>query len=284
MSILKKAIILVPLWILFLFFMTIAAWATEYHVSPSGNDANSGTEENPWRTIQYAADSVASGDTVYIHAGTYSESVVISVSGAAGAPITFIAAQNEAVTIKGDITIVRGTSYLNISNLTVRDFSIWGISLNGDNRHIKLSGLIIIGGECGVHFTWGYSAQPPAEGPVSDISLEDSVIKNSIYTAVDCTPGPCNQMIFRNLEITGAGIAAESSWAADGIAVERGKDIIVEGCYIYDNGGDGIDLNSRDFDGNISGIIVRRNKVVRNRRNGIKLWAGGKMENNVLWG
>jgi hypothetical protein len=91
-------------------------------------------------------------------------------------------------------------------------------------------------------------------------------------------------MTFRNLEVTGAGIAGESFWGADGIAVERGSTILVEGCYVYGNGGDGIDLNSRDFNGNVPGIIVRRNEVACNRSNGIKLWAGGKMENNVLWG
>jgi len=280
----KKLILLVSLVILFLFSVSLIIWTDEYHVTPSGSDANLGTEESPWRTIQYAADYVAPGDTVYIHAGTYAESITMSISGNSSSPITFTAAKNEAATIKGDITISRGTSYLNISNLTVRDFSIWGITLNGDNHYIRLSELTIIGGECGVHFTWGNSGQPPAEGPVSDITLEDSIIKNTIYTAVDCTPGPCNRMTFRNLEITGAGIAGGASWGADGIAVERGKDVLVEGCYIYDNGGDGIDLNSRNFDGDISGIIVNRNEVVRNRRNGIKLWAGGRMENNVVWG
>jgi len=66
--------------------------------------------------------------------------------------------------------------------------------------------------------------------------------------------------------------------------VERGQDILVEDCYIHDNGGDGIDLNSRDFSGNVSGIVVRRNRVVRNHLNGIKLWGGGRIENNILWG
>ena len=29
---------------------------------------------------------------------------------------------------------------------------------------------------------------------------------------------------------------------------------------------------------------MRRNRVVRNHLNGIKLWAGGRIENNILWG
>jgi hypothetical protein len=33
-----------------------------------------------------------------------------------------------------------------------------------------------------------------------------------------------------------------------------------------------------------TGVVVRRNRVVRNHLNGIKLWAGVRMENNVVWG
>jgi len=89
-------------------------------------------------------------------------------------------------------------------------------------------------------------------------------------------------MRFQRLEIYGSGLAA--GWGADGLAVERGQDILVEDCTIHDNGGDGIDLNSRDRAGNATGVVVRRNRVVRNHLNGIKLWAGGRMENNVIWG
>jgi hypothetical protein len=280
----KKHVFFILCESIFLLLLSLWIFAHEYHVSPSGSDTNLGTKESPWRTIQYAADSVAPGDIVYIHAGTYTESISFSISGTPGAPINFTGVQNENVIIKGDIEIQRGTAYISISNLTLKDFAIWGITVTGDNHHITLSELNIIGGECGIHFTYGESAQPPVEGPVSDITLENSIIEDSLYTAVDCTPGPCNQMIFRSLEITGAGLAGQSFWGSDGIAVERGKNILVEACNVHRNGGDGIDLNSRDFNGNVQGIIVRRNKVVRNRSNGIKLWAGGKMENNVLWG
>jgi hypothetical protein len=53
----------------------------------------------------------------------------------------------------------------------------------------------------------------------------------------------------------------------------------VEDCYVHDNSGDGIDLNSRDIIGQGSGILVRRNEVVRNQMNGIKLGAGGRVQN-----
>jgi hypothetical protein len=254
-----------------------------YYVSPAGSDLNSGQQGSPWLTIQHAADSVQPGDAVYIRAGVYAEEVMFTVTGAQNKWITFMAAPNEDVTI-WSLQITKGISYLNISHLTVQGFSIWGIDLNGNNHDISLSNLRVIGGEAGIHFTHGNSGAAPEDGPVSMITLENCLIQGVEYTAVDCTPGPCDTMTFRKLEISHAGLSGGDSYAADGLAVERGWDILVEDCYIHDNGGDGIDLNSRDISGHVSGIVVRRNRVVRNHQNGIKLWGSGRIENNILWG
>lgn len=254
-----------------------------YYVSPLGDDSASGQEQSPWQTVQKAADSVAPGDTVYISAGTYAEEIILNISGTADVPITFSAMPDEEVSFQG-LELASGTSYLNITDLIVEDFSVWGVFLRGNNSHITLSGLTVKGGDAGFRLTWGYSGEAPIDGPVSNIVLKDSLIQGPLYTAVDCTPGPCDQMTFRNLEIHSAGLTGEDSYGADGIAVEKGQDVLVEDCYIHDNGGDGIDLNSRDTTGNISGIVVRRNRVVRNHKNGIKLWAGGRIENNIVWG
>jgi hypothetical protein len=91
-------------------------------------------------------------------------------------------------------------------------------------------------------------------------------------------------MILRRLEVYGTGLAGEAFYGSDGIEFARGYPVLIEDCYVHDNGGDGIDLNSRDRGGNASGIIVRHNRVVNNHLNGIKLWAGGRMENNLVWG
>jgi hypothetical protein len=89
-------------------------------------------------------------------------------------------------------------------------------------------------------------------------------------------------MVFRRLEISGSVLSA--GFGGDGLGLERGEQVLVEDCSIHDNGGDGIDLNSRDYCGNVPGIVVRGNQVYRNHLQGIKLWAGGRMEKNVVWG
>lgn len=254
-----------------------------YYVSLTGKDSASGTQKSPWRSIQHAANAVSPGDRVLILSGTYNEDIKIRISGKENIPLLFSAGSEEKVMVKS-LEIAKGVSHVNIANLQVEGFKFWGVSLEGSNHHVQLSGLIVKGGEAGVHFTSGDSGSSPQHGPVSDVIVENTLVQNSQYTAIDCTPGPCDRMIFRQLEVTGAGGTAENNWGADGLAIERGQHILVENCYIHDNSGDGIDLNSRDTAGNVSGVVVRQNHVVRNHRNGIKLWAGGRMEHNIIWG
>lgn len=268
--------------------------ACTYYVAPDGSDGASGTQAAPWATFQHAADTARPGDTVCFRGGTYAvaEDIHLTQSGTAGGVIAFVAQAGETPILdrggvggSGLLVLDPPTSYVRISGFTLRGFTIWGMELSGENRHIQLDHLEIEGGETAIRFTWGESAEgPPAEGPVEYVTLEDSVIHGSEYSAVDCTPGPCNHMIVRRTEIHSTGIVGESFYGSDGLEFARGYPVLVEDCIIHDNGGDGIDLNSRDRAGNATGVIVRRNRVARNHLNGIKLWAGGRMENNVIWG
>lgn len=264
-----------------------------FFVTPEGRDGANGSQSQPWKTFQHALNTVAPGDTVCFRGGVYrvEDSIRIGVSGAAENTTTFIAYPGEQPIFDGGgevgglIIFHPGASFLRLSGFTLQNFTDWGLDLEGQNRYIQLDHLTVVGGEAGVHFTYGENElDPPEAGPVEHITLEDSLIAHSEFTAVDCTPGPCNHMTFRRLEVFGSGIDKGGSFGADGIAVSRGYPLLVEDCYIHDNGGDGIDLNSRDREGFATGVVVRRNRVIRNVQNGIKLWAGGRIENNIVWG
>jgi len=194
-----------------------------------------------------------------------------------------VAAPHEPVTVQ-HFSLQRGVSHIALRYLTVSGFKVWGIEVSGDNNDLLFSGLKIKGGECGVRLTVGNSGGVPEHGPVSHITMENCVIQGPLYAGVDGTPGPCNYLTFRRVEVSGAGQGEGDSFAADGISIEKGHHITVEDCNIHDNGGDGIDLNSRDRQSQVAGILVRRNEVVRNHRNGIKLWSGGRIEGNRVWG
>jgi hypothetical protein len=266
--------------------------ACTYYVALDGSDDAAGGEADPWATFQHAADTAQPGDTVCFRGGVYpGEETHLTRSGTAEAPITWIAYPGESPILDGGgslgelLILAQHTSYVRISGFTLRNFTIWGMELSGENRYVQLDHLEVEGGEAAIHFTYGESAElPPAEGPVEHITLEDSIIHGSQYSAVDCTPGPCNHMVIRRVEIHHTGVEGEDFYGSDGLEFARGYPVLVEDCYVHDNGGDGIDLNSRDREGNAAGVIVRRNRVVRNHLNGIKLWAGGRIENNVVWG
>ncbi len=72
-----------------------------YFVAPDGDDGNPGTEDQPWRTLAYAAAQVAAGDTVYLRQGTWTERLAPETSGSEGAPITFAAYPGEQPVIDG---------------------------------------------------------------------------------------------------------------------------------------------------------------------------------------
>jgi len=97
----KIAPLIVAIGVLIL-VLTVTATAATYYVAPTGDDSNSGTLNQPWRTIRHAADTMVAGDTVYIKAGTYNERVVPRNSGSVGNYITYTAYPGDTVTIDGE--------------------------------------------------------------------------------------------------------------------------------------------------------------------------------------
>jgi len=79
----------------------------EYYVSATnGNDSTGdGTLNNPWKTIQMAADVLQAGDTCVIREGTYRETIIPANSGETGKPIKFQGYAGETATISGTVPI-----------------------------------------------------------------------------------------------------------------------------------------------------------------------------------
>ncbi|NOX56097.1 MAG: hypothetical protein GXP27_16980, partial [Planctomycetes bacterium] len=79
----------------------LPVWARDYFVAPNGHDSGLGTIDAPFQTIQKAADVMEPGDTCYVRAGTYRETVVLKRSGRPDAPIRFTAYPGEIVVLDG---------------------------------------------------------------------------------------------------------------------------------------------------------------------------------------
>ena len=54
---------------------------SSFYVATTGYDSSPGTQAEPWRTIQHAADTARAGGTVNVRGGIYEELVDIKASG-----------------------------------------------------------------------------------------------------------------------------------------------------------------------------------------------------------
>lgn len=77
------------------------AVATSYYVSPGGSDTNSGTLNAPLQTLAAVMPLLYSGDTLYMRAGTYRETLSPARSGTTNAPITVTVYSNEVAILSG---------------------------------------------------------------------------------------------------------------------------------------------------------------------------------------
>lgn len=105
-----------------------AAGGVEYHVSPSGSDADPGTRGAPFRTIGKGAQVARAGDVVTIAAGTYSGTVRVAHSGTREAPIVFQAAVAGGVVLSDTTATFQPAGW---TGLPMRDSGERWITLRG---------------------------------------------------------------------------------------------------------------------------------------------------------
>jgi|GEM_PF-625840 len=100
---------------------------TNYFVSPNGDNANPGTQEQPMQSIQAAVNSAPAGSTITVLAGNYAERVSVSKT-------LTIQAEGQAVTygftVTADNVTLRG---FEVSETTDDPIQGWGIYLQGSN-------------------------------------------------------------------------------------------------------------------------------------------------------
>ena len=132
-----------------------------YYVSTTGNDANPGTLNAPWRTIGKASRTAGPGAIVYVRGGVYREQVSLSNSGSATAPIKFLAYSGETPVVDASSISMSNWSalfsisgnYVTASGFEVRNSQYIGVIIKGqhdvvDNfyaHHNQQNGILIAG-------------------------------------------------------------------------------------------------------------------------------------------
>ncbi|MFH1510260.1 MAG: right-handed parallel beta-helix repeat-containing protein [Candidatus Woesearchaeota archaeon] len=109
----------------FLFIASFVGGA-DYYVATTGSDSNPGTQSQPWKTIQKAANTVVAADVVHVSQGQYNERVTISRSGVSGSKIVFKSEPGRSAKTQG--FVIRG-SYIRIESFDITN--------NGDGAQIS---------------------------------------------------------------------------------------------------------------------------------------------------
>jgi len=131
-------------FVMLLGLLTAPAIATTYYVDQdhsNADDSNAGTSESaPWETLRKATQTVQAGDTVYVKAGTYIDTIEpnfedkfqVVNNGTAANPITFISSPPRAAVVRSE------------SLPTSRNDYAWGIGEGA--QYIIIDGFKIEGG------------------------------------------------------------------------------------------------------------------------------------------
>lgn len=113
-----------------------SSFGATYYVdrnNSSASDTNAGTAAAPWRTIQKAAQTAGTGDTVIVKSGTYAERITLSRSGALGQEITFRADPPRSVSMRG---FTLSGNYLRVEGFKVENTTEIGFRIRGNHLAI----------------------------------------------------------------------------------------------------------------------------------------------------
>jgi hypothetical protein len=247
-----------------------------YFVSPSGSDSYPGSTNQPWRTLQHAADQVQAGDIVLIRSGTY-DGFRSKSSGMAGLFIQFRAEDGANVVVNEEGPDNWHGSIINIEN---HDWwLIVGLEVTGATGaagiDVREASFVVIR-DCYCHHNqkWGiftgFVEQFTAEYNECSYSVEE----HGIYHSNSGDGAVIRHNYCHHNYGCGIQINADPSMGGDGIC----SDARVEYNIVYANGaggGAGINLAS------VQTSRVANNLVYGNLAGGIAMWDDGP---GTQWG
>lgn len=278
--------------------------AADHHVSPDGNDQNSGTLELPWKTFAHATSQLVAGDSLFLRTGVYPERLLLNgMSGTSEAPIVIRNLPGEKPVIDGasltvvaggrqGLVVLRNCSHIRLQGLEVRNFSTSsanrtpvGIQIEGSG-----SGLKILDNK--IHHIWQNSTSRSANGfglavygtaaaPIDGLVLKGNRICNlrtGQSESVVLNGNVTNFLVQRNHvhDCNNIGIDFIGYEGSAPAAVDRARDGVcrenlVHGIDSANNPGYGGSFNNGGGDRSAAGIYIdggTRIVVERNRVHG----------------
>lgn len=279
-----------------------------YVVSTAGSDANPGTVDQPFATIQTALRRATHpGDVVQVRAGTYRERVSFPAGGTlAGGYITLTNYPGEhpildGTGLPGDLITIRNVNYVRVSGFQIANAAGAGVRVTGWGWNDELRDNIIHDVQGAAVSVTGTSDWPIANlvvdrnevygvrGPAG-ISLNGNVPGLSVTgNWVHDVAGPgitlvggdrtVNPLLLpaRNGAVRGNTVtlarAPGGAGTAAGIRVDGGQNLLLEGNVSYGNDV-GLEVGASARGIAATGVTVRNNLVYQNDRAGLAI--GGR--------
>jgi parallel beta-helix repeat protein len=247
--------------------LTVATASTascDLYVSPSGSDANPGTQAAPWQTAQHALASVQAGQTICLRGGSYP----MATTGTYSQTLNTSGTSTQRITITnypGEVAILHGSTRVNGAYATFL------------GTPDAVPGLIFEG----------------PTGPGANLNVIEVMNTHDVtFDHVEIRNGNYHAGLYQyngyNIKVLGSYIhdnGVAGSNVDQGIywdATSGGGNLIAN-CVIEHNAAQGIALYSSSFPSQPTQVVVEENTVVDNGHYGIVVYGtGDTVVNNIL--
>ncbi|MBN2610417.1 MAG: DUF4990 domain-containing protein [Bacteroidales bacterium] len=214
-------------------------FATNYYVSPGGNDDNSGIESSPFATIMRAQQAASYGDVVYIRGGTYhmSNSQIASTS----SPFAYVHVINKNgisyFAYPGEIPVI------DMSNVKPSGLRVVAFYVTADNCHFR--GLEIIGTQ--VTITSHTVSYVFRVNNADNNTFERLNVHDGMATAVYIVGNSKNNLVlncdsYNNWDSVSEGGSGENTDGFGCHITTGGTGNVFRGCRAWFNSDDGFDF------------------------------------------
>ncbi len=248
--------------------------ASLYYVSPSGNDANAGTNPAaPWRTVGKAVTNLVAGQTAYLRAGTYNEkNLVVQHSGSVGNYVTFAAYPGDLPALpvmdaggatSGGIIDLNTQSYVQVSGIQFQNGFQGIINGVGSSNPAMLGSHVLV--QSNLFFNLASVAI------FLDYISSSAVIGNLASNTVSSSYGECISIAFSEYVDIASNIVENSTTSTaggEGLGI-RGKHLRIYGNIIHDLNPTQRPGIYMDAYGSINNDVQAFNNIVFNCHEGI---------------
>lgn len=253
--------------------VSVPAFPATYVVDPTGDDTNVGDAAAPWRTINHAASSVAAGDTVVIHPGTYQESVSVSRSGSEGNPITFVA--------DGGTVLVSPNPSASWEAFDIRDgvsfITLQGIEATGgfdETIFVRPGAHDISISDCDLH----HNRAGVIVSDAYNITVQGCALHDNLRVGVRIAGSAAHDVTVKDTDSFANGDPSVCDSNVDGFSVAPlAQNITFQRTRAYQNGGDGYDFKGDQ-------IVLESIQSFDNVCTGVKLWQSAIVQNSLIYG